>query len=1183
MKWLWCSIMWVVLWTESIAQIQQRINFHTLTTNDYVEGSVLVKVKPGFQSSFEQHIARARTRDAGYTVQPFAKGSTDRKQSHARQKTSGIDISLYYEIRYPKDKSIASIAAELYALGSVELVEPVYRETMQLTVNDPLLTNQYYLEKIKVFEAWDISEGDEDIIIAIVDSGVDIDHPDLVDKLFVNIHDPINGIDDDGNGFIDDFRGWDFSGDTQSLIGTDGFVGDNDVAIYKSGSGFVHGTMVGGVAAASANNGIGIAGVAKNAKLLFTKHYADDQATDSRNYSSNLYHGVLYAAELGAHIINCSWGASFRSQIYQDIITYVTLDKGCLVVAAAGNSNESSPIYPAAYDYVLSVASSDQQDKRSTFSNYGSTIDIIAPGSDILTTSYNDQYVATSGTSLASPIVAGAAALVWAKYPSYSGMQIGELLRITADESVYASNVAYKNKLGKGRLDVLKALSPSTSPSVRIVKHTLTNQHGSFLEVGEKAYLFLDFKNYLHDTNQLSVEISTTHAGVTIERKHVNMGVIPQLTVARNETPFEITFASTIQPNAQIDFLVTYRDGDYQDYETFSIVPFQTYIDINYNKVSLSVSSTGKLGFENASQSSGGRGFIFDDTSMLFEMGLIMGTSPTNLWNSIRSTSTSYDDDFVMIKSIKENIPGVYADAEAFGEFSNDKDPNNQSIGVEYKTYAWKDSPNDHFIVLEYTIENRSNATMNNFYVGLFSDWDIANEGAMDEAGWLMDVKTGYVKPKSNTSTLPIGAIQLLSEKPNFYAIDNDNTVAGSAIGLYDGFTDAEKFLSISNSVIKTQAGTSQNGGDVSHVVSSGPYTIQSGEKITVAFAVHGVKTLLDLERSAKHADTIYNLILKDPRPVIDTVTVCYEGTAVVRPSGGTLYHWYDQPRNGQLLHVGEEMIFEALKRDSVVYVAIVFDGFESLRTPVYVRVASSPNLKHTGGNVLCTVEPIVLTASFGDSFLWSNGATTKSITVTEPDEYSVKISSTVNGVFCERESESVVVTALERPVASMLVTPNITRGSYSFVGESESAIEWFWEFGDGSSSTEQSPTHTYLQPDQYLVTLKVTNAIGCEDKVSTVVSTIVAVELENQHHNVEVFPVPTNAILFISGNNTPEQRIQYTLYNTLGLSVMQGSIESDHDSFKHELNVEHLLDGVYFLQFQWGDLRQTKRIVIKK
>ena len=308
---------------------------------------------------------------------------------------------------------------ELYTTGYFETVEPVPSVRPFFTPNDPSINLQYYLNLIHAPEAWNITQGSQSIVIAIIDTGGDLDHPDLQANLYIDPAEPIDGVDNDNDGYIDNNRGWDFSGADIALIGTPGFTGDNDPSVTKGGL-TAHGTMVAGCASASTNNGMGISSVGFNTRLMFTKHYADNQT--GSNYSSNLYEGVLYAATHGANIINCSWGGYNPNTIAQDIITHVTLDLGCLVVAAAGNSNLENPIYPASYEHVLSVASCDQNDVRSRFSNFGKTIDIISPGSEIYTTTYNDAYTTDSGTSLAAPIVSGAAALVWANNPTFTSV-----------------------------------------------------------------------------------------------------------------------------------------------------------------------------------------------------------------------------------------------------------------------------------------------------------------------------------------------------------------------------------------------------------------------------------------------------------------------------------------------------------------------------------------------------------------------------------------------------------------------------------------------------------------------------------------------------------------------------------------------------------------------------------------
>ena len=218
------------------------------------------------------------------------------------------------------------------------MVEPLFTHRTFFSPNDPDIGSQYYINLIEANEAWDVTHGNSSIVIGIVDTGGDLDHPDLQNNIFIDPADPTDGIDNDGDGYIDNNRGWDFSGADASLIGTPGFQGDNNPSVF-SGNKFGHGTMVAGCASATTNDGVGISGVGFNTKLLFTKHYADNQPDNSTSYSSNLYEGLLYAALHGAKIINCSWGNTNASGIAQDIINYVTLELGCLVVAAAGNSN----------------------------------------------------------------------------------------------------------------------------------------------------------------------------------------------------------------------------------------------------------------------------------------------------------------------------------------------------------------------------------------------------------------------------------------------------------------------------------------------------------------------------------------------------------------------------------------------------------------------------------------------------------------------------------------------------------------------------------------------------------------------------------------------------------------------------------------------------------------------------
>ena len=301
--------------------------------------------------------------------------------------------------------------------------------------------------------------------------------------------------------------GWDFIGADTASINDPNFIGDNDPQIKKVGTAgdLGHGVWVAGCASGVSNNGLGIAGVGYNTKLLFTKHAADNQRINAPNVFFG-YEGILYAAQTlfqdpnHPHvIINCSWSGSFRSQIAQDLITHVTLDLGCLVVAAAGNQSSSNPAYPASYQHVLSVAATNSLDKPASFTNFGPTIDVSAPGVGIFTTQYNDVYGSVDGTSFSCPITAGAAALVWANNPGFSPLQVGEQLRVTADD-LNATNPSLTDRLGKGRINIKNALTQS-APAVRASNAKLLNAQGGAPYLGQDVFLTMDFTNYLKPTS----------------------------------------------------------------------------------------------------------------------------------------------------------------------------------------------------------------------------------------------------------------------------------------------------------------------------------------------------------------------------------------------------------------------------------------------------------------------------------------------------------------------------------------------------------------------------------------------------------------------------------------------------------------------------------------------------------
>ncbi len=189
-----------------------------------------------------------------------------------------------------------------------------------------------------------------------------------------------------------------------------------------------------------------------------------------------------------------------------------------------------------------------------------------------------------------------------------------------------------------------------------------------------------------------------------------------------------------------------------------------------------------------------------------------------------------------------------------------------QTVNVSYRSLVWAQSLNENLRRAGIYDQKPTETALTNFYYGVFADWDISSGGAQDAAGWNAKTRTGYAYAKQNTS-LPYAGIQLLTANPQYYAIDNNHTLPGNPFGLYDGFSDTEKFTAISTSA-KTEAGMTVAGGtDISHVVATGPHTLEPGGEITVAFALLAANNLNDLLATAAHADTLYNLALQRRNP----------------------------------------------------------------------------------------------------------------------------------------------------------------------------------------------------------------------------------------------------------------------------------------------------------------------------
>jgi len=380
-------------------------------------------------------------------------------------------------VKLPKGMTVKEAFIRFNQSANVLYAEPNYRYKLLAVPNDPMFSDLWGFDNtgqtggtedadVDAPEAWDIQTGDPEIIIAVTDSGIDYQHPDLADNMWVNTAE-LNGspdVDDDNNGYIDDIYGYDFAG----ALARDPGDGDGDPIDCS-----YHGTHVAGIIGAVGNNGEGVVGVCWDVKLMALKVTADDYYREPDVFVSDVVKAIGYAVDNGAKVINASWGANFYSQSLYDAIKDAG-DAGLLFVAAAGNDygsdNDVNPIYPASFDLdnIISVMSTDHDDQRSDFSNYGATsVDVAEPGSEILSTSPTFQnfamlvfnvatdYETLSGTSMAAPHVSGACALIWAEYPTLAHQTVKGILLKTVDPVLSSPRLC----LSGGRINLYNALT----------------------------------------------------------------------------------------------------------------------------------------------------------------------------------------------------------------------------------------------------------------------------------------------------------------------------------------------------------------------------------------------------------------------------------------------------------------------------------------------------------------------------------------------------------------------------------------------------------------------------------------------------------------------------------------------------------------------------------------------------
>ncbi len=794
---------------------------------------------------------------------------------------------------------VVDVLNDLLQYRNVAYAEPVYRETLFLVPNDPNAalntSTQTYLSAIKAYDAWNITQGDSTIIIGIVDTGAEYTHEDLAANIYYKTADPIDGIDNDNNGYIDDYRGWDFA--------------NNDNNPVADGSS--HGTQVTGIAAARTNNGKGIAGTGYLSKYFPLKAFKT-----ADNTSFGTYEAIIYAANNGVDVLNLSWGsADSYSMAAQDIINYAVLEKNVIVVAAAGNTDAELTFYPASYDHVLSVGASNVDGTKSSFGTYGYYLDLIAPGANIYSTRNGNSYGNGNGSSFAAPMAAGAAALLKAKFPQYSALQLMEQLRVTATSvDGLSGNAAYKGLLGKGLLNMHRALTDTVSPSVRLAGDSLYSQAGQQAFYGDTIHLALAATNWLRPATGLQISLEADPAYATVLPVAWAVPALSAFDTTRKTVGLVLN--EDVPPNTRIVVKTKMEATAYSDFQYLEFTTAPDTASLASTSIELTLASDGDLGYT-ADLAKEGKGFRYNAQKILEQAGFLVGTGKDLLAdNMVDNLATSArTSDFEATKHLKffaHAAPDYYYENTFTAALAE-----NQDLLVEQKTFAWEQPADSNFMVTEYRVTNTTGEALPGLYAGLFSNWQLATS-TENHTVWVDSLQLGLTY--SHGENLYAGIALLTAQPATFFAADIDNA-NGNTADTDVILTDSTKFAWLSASVSKTTAGAIGNGNNTAQLngVSLGELAANASGK--VAFAWVAADSPADVVKAVQQAQQRYAEFNTRPRP-LTTVYACKDQPATITLTGGSSWNFYGDPQGvNNLLHQGNSYQSGVISEPTTIYV----------------------------------------------------------------------------------------------------------------------------------------------------------------------------------------------------------------------------------------------------------------------
>ena len=818
--------------------LSQRGTFVKIPASaNYIKGEIILKVKPEYRGKLTQNsiglpsVLLAAPNLKLQKVEQLYPNHEVPANARSRAGEKLIDLSTIYSLKFDPKISVEDAINALWTEDAYEFMEPRYINTPFFTPNDPTLANldanAYTL--INAYTAWDLAIGTHSVVCGVVDTGYKFGLAEMDGNLVTTPGEIAgNGIDDDANGYIDDVYGWDFADNDNTVVGT--------VANP-------HGYLVASRFVPVMNNSTLYPG------LFYNCGFRPVKVAPSEASITHGYEGIIYAADNGMQVINCSWGSSNYTVYGETVVNYATINKNAAVVVAAGNTQSDIRYYPAAFRRSISVgACSGTGVVNTTFSSYNYTMDINSPNKG-------------GYTSNAAPVVTGAVALTYSRYhytlgqAAFTPYQAAQRVRVKAVNN-YALNPAYMaDRLGLGRVDLFNAVNNvSTSPAVRITNESLTTLIGdgdNEIESGETFQVNLDFINWLDPTGNLTITISPD-AGcapyITMITGVQNPGVMGMLGTGSHIFSFSVSPGTPT--DLPINLKVAYTDPitGYTDFEYCLLEGNPNILNVTNNLLHLSVTGKGNLGYRDYPYNGSGIGIQYNGMlSALYEGGFLIGNSGTSIANNIRSNSSTADQDFVPISRIAQNPAPIGSDYAANAAFTDATAPVPLGLSINMNVYNYNSAPSQDYLIVEYLITNTTGSAINGLYSGLFMDWDIYSNPADPNA---------YAKNVCNYDEAKKMIYARQDLYSDYYAVallTDEGFTTRAYTSAATNFTDVGKFAAITNTPTAASASVTTPS-DIMQFIGTGSWSIPAGNTHRIAFAIIGGNSLAALDASRLNA-----------------------------------------------------------------------------------------------------------------------------------------------------------------------------------------------------------------------------------------------------------------------------------------------------------------------------------------